>query len=169
MKIADFEKVSRSQFAKDLKNLCELDDAYYDTINLPVRATKGSAGYDFCCPFEVTLRPDETIKIPTGIRCRIDEGYVLELYPRSSFGFKYQMGLLNTTGIIDADYFNADNEGHIIVGIINRSDKPMTIKAGERFVQGIFLKYYLAEEEEVSTLRHGGFGSTDSCAHSSNG
>ncbi|MBQ3994015.1 MAG: dUTP diphosphatase [Erysipelotrichaceae bacterium] len=169
MKIAKFMRVSQERFAKDLADLCDLKGQYYDNIKLPQRATSGSAGYDFCSPIDVLLGPKESVRIPTGIRCKIDEGYVLELYPRSSFGFKYQMGLLNTTGIIDADYFNADNEGHIIVGIINRSDKPMTIKAGERFVQGIFLKYYLAEEEEVSTVRHGGFGSTDSCAHSSNG
>ena len=161
MKIADFEKVSRSQFAKDLKNLCELDDAYYDTINLPVRATKGSAGYDFCCPFEVTLRPDETIKIPTGIRCRIDEGYVLQIYPRSSFGFKYQMALLNTVGIIDSDYYEADNEGHIIIAVANHGNKDMVIKQGERFAQGLFVRYYLADEDEVKTSRHGGFGSTN--------
>jgi len=161
MKIADFEKVSRSQFAKDLKNLCELDDAYYDTINVPVRATKGSAGYDFCCPFEVTLRPDETIKIPTGIRCRIDEGYVLQIYPRSSFGFKYQMALLNTVGIIDSDYYEADNEGHIIIAVANHGNKDMVIKQGERFAQGLFVRYYLADEDEVKTNRHGGFGSTN--------
>ena len=161
MKIADFEKVSRSQFAKDLKNLCELDDAYYDTINLPVRATKGSAGYDFCCPFEVTLRSDETIKIPTGIRCRIDEGYVLQIYPRSSFGFKYQMALLNTVGIIDSDYYEADNEGHIIIAVANHGNKDMVIKQGERFAQGLFVRYYLADEDEVKADRHGGFGSTN--------
>ena len=161
MKIAEFEKVSRSQFAADLKNLCELDDVYYDTINLPVRATKGSAGYDFCCPFEVTLKPSETIKIPTGIRCRIDEGYVLQIYPRSSFGFKYQMVLLNTVGIIDSDYYEADNEGHIIIAVANHGNKDMVIKEGERFAQGLFVRFYLADEDEVKTNRHGGFGSTN--------
>ena len=126
-----------------------------------MRATSGSAGYDFYAPFTVTLKPGETSKIPTGIRVRIDEGYVLELYPRSSMGFKYQMGLLNTTGVIDSDYYNADNEGHIIVGVVNRGDKEFTINSGDRFVQGIFLRYYLAEEEDNLNERHGGFGSTD--------
>ncbi|MBQ6335546.1 MAG: dUTP diphosphatase [Erysipelotrichaceae bacterium] len=161
MKIADFEKVSREQFAEDLAALCALEGDFYDDIKIPVRATQGSAGYDFCSPIEVKLEPGESAKIPTGIRCRIDEGYVLEIYPRSSFGFKYQLCLLNTTGIIDSDYYNADNEGHIIVGVVNRSDKAMVIKAGERFVQGVFLKYYLAEEEGNLSKRHGGFGSTD--------
>ena len=169
MKIAEFEMVSSHQFNKDLKNLCDREGTYYDNIVLPHRATSGSAGYDFCSPIEVTLEPGESIRIPTGIRCRIDDGYVLELYPRSSFGFKYQMCLLNTTGIIDADYYHADNEGHIIVGIVNRGDKSMTIREKDRFVQGVFLKYYLAEEEDVEEKRHGGFGSTDTRAHSSNG
>ena len=103
-------RVSQERFAKDLADLCDLKGQYYDNIKLPQRATSGSAGYDFCSPIDVLLGPKESVRIPTGIRCRIDEGYVLELYPRSSFGFKYQMGLLNTTGIIDADYFNADND-----------------------------------------------------------
>ncbi|MBR4470257.1 MAG: dUTP diphosphatase [Erysipelotrichaceae bacterium] len=161
MKIADFEVVSKKQFESDLKDLCNCFDDLYDRIKIPCRATKGSAGYDFYSPIEVTLKPGDFVKIPTGIRCRIDEGYVLELYPRSSFGFRYQMALLNTTGIIDSDYYFADNEGHIIVGVVNRGNKEMTIKAGDRFVQGVFLKYYLAEEEENQRSRHGGFGSTD--------
>ena len=169
MKIADFEKVSMQQFCSDLKDLCDLEGLYYDNIKLPSRATSGSAGYDFTSPIDVELEPGESLKIPTGIRCRIDEGYVLELHPRSSFGFKYQMCLLNTTGIIDADYYNADNEGHIIVAVVNRGDKKLSFKAGDRFVQGIFLKYYLAEEEEVNKERRGGFGSTDTRAHSSIG
>ena len=161
MKIADFEKVSQRQFEADLKALQGLEDSCYDNVKLPLRATSGSAGYDFYAPFTVTLKPGETSKIPTGIRVRIDEGYVLELYPRSSMGFKYQMGLLNTTGIIDSDYYKADNEGHIIVGVVNRGDKEFTINSGDRFVQGIFLRYYLAEEEDNLNERHGGFGSTD--------
>ncbi len=169
MKIAEFEKVSSHQFNRDLKDFCGRDGLYYDNIILPHRATSGSAGYDFCSPLEMTLQPGESVRIPTGIRCRIDDGYVLELYPRSSFGFRYQMCLVNTTGIIDADYYHADNEGHIIVGVVNRGDKPMTIKEGERFVQGVFLRYYLAKEEDVEEERHGGFGSTDTRAHSSNG
>ena len=160
MKIAEFEKVTRGQFEADLKALCTCDEDLYDQVTIPCRATRGSAGYDFYSPLEITLNPGENVKIPTGIRCRIDEGYVLQIYPRSSFGFKYQMYLLNTTGIIDADYYHADNEGHIIVAIVNRGDRQMTIRAGERFVQGIFVKYYLADEEENQNTRHGGFGST---------
>ncbi|MBR4609016.1 MAG: deoxyuridine 5'-triphosphate nucleotidohydrolase [Erysipelotrichaceae bacterium] len=161
MKIARFAKVSPEQFESDANKLLPGHETDYDGIVLPKRATSGSAGYDFYSPFTISLKPGESIRVPSGIRCRIDDGYVLEIYPRSSLGFKYQMGLLNTTGIIDADYYNADNEGHIIVGIVNRGDKTLLINAGDRFVHGIFKRYYLAEETEIDTLRHGGFGSTD--------
>ena len=160
MIVANFEKVSESQFKKDIDRL-EGYTASLDDVIIPKRATKGSAGYDFYSPIEVNLKPGESIKIPTGIRCKIDDGYVLKIYPRSSLGFKFQMALLNTVGIIDADYYNADNEGHIIVGIINRGDKDLLIKKGDRFVQGIFEQYFLACEQENTNERHGGFGSTN--------
>ena len=162
MYIAQFEKVSKKQFKEDVHNLLSIDDdSFYDLIILPKRATAGSAGYDFYSPFDVILKPGESIKIPTGIRCKIADEYVLEIYPRSSLGFKYQLALLNTVGIIDSDYYNADNEGHIIVGLVNKGNKEIIIEKGDRFVQGIFLKYYLALEEDNYEKRHGGFGSTD--------
>ena len=161
MNVAKFEKVSEKQFNSDIFNLLGVEDNLYENIKLPYRATVGSAGYDFYSPIDIVLKPNEIAKIPTGIRCKIDDGYVLQIYPRSSLGFKYQMALLNTVGIIDADYYNADNEGHIIVGIVNRGDKELCIKKGDRFVQGIFYKYYLAQEDEQKKLRHGGFGSTN--------
>ncbi len=161
MKIAEFKTVSREQFDADLKELLDMQGDFYEGITIPKRATEGSAGYDFCSPVEIELQAGESVKIPTGIRCRIDEDYVLQIYPRSSFGFKYQMCLLNTTGIIDSDYYHADNEGHIIVGIVNRGNMTLKIRQGERFVQGVFLRYYLADEEENTAKRHGGFGSTD--------
>ena len=161
MNVARFEKVSPEQFAKDMQ-----DNGYFDfdlsAVSLPSRATSGSAGYDFYSPVEVNLEPGESCRIPTGIRCFMENDYVLQIYPRSSFGFRYQMALLNTVGIIDSDYYGADNEGHIIIGIVNRGNKTMKIGKGDRFVQGIFMRYYLAEEEENnSSRRHGGFGSTD--------
>ncbi|MBQ0036667.1 MAG: dUTP diphosphatase [Firmicutes bacterium] len=161
MEIAKFEKVSEKQFKQDLSSLIGDVEVNYEDIKMPVRATKGSAGYDFCSPVSVTIKANESLRIPTGIRCKIDEGYVLSLYPRSSLGFKYQMGLLNTVGIIDSDYYNADNEGHIIVGVINRGNKDLVISKGDRFVQGLFTQYYLAYEEENTNERHGGFGSTN--------
>ena len=161
MSVGRFEKVSEKQYLSDLANLGIADTDSYKDVVIPFRATKNSAGYDFVCPIDVCLKPNETIKIPSGIRCKIDETCVLQIYPRSSLGFKYQMCLLNTVGIIDSDYYNADNEGHIIVGIVNRGTKEFTIKKGERFVQGIFYKYETVEEDEVNNERHGGFGSTN--------
>ena len=161
MAIARFEKVSENQFKKDLKELIGIDDNFYNDIVFPKRATKGSAGYDFTSPIDFVLKPNEMIKIPTGIRCFIEEGYVLHIYPRSSLGFKYQMALANTVGIIDADYYNALNEGHIIVALVNRGNKEINIKKGDRFVQGIFYKFFVAEEEEITKVRTGGFGSSN--------
>lgn len=161
MIVARFEKVSEKQFSKDLKNLFNIKEDLYNNIKIPVRATKGSAGYDIVSPLDFVLKPGEMIKIPSGIRCKIDDGYVLEIYPRSSIGFKYQTMLANTVGIIDSDYYGAENEGHIIIALMNMGNKELTIKAGERFAQGIFKKYYLAEEKDVNTSRTGGFGSTN--------
>lgn len=161
MKVARFEKVSITQFETDLNKLLNIEEDLYENIKIPARATSGSAGYDFVSPVNFILKPNETIKIPTGIRCKIDDGYVLKIYPRSSLGFKYQMALMNTVGIIDADYYNADNEGHIICALVNRGDKDICINAGDRFVQGIFERYFLAEEEENTSIRRGGFGSTN--------
>ncbi len=161
MAIARFEKVSRKQFDDDLKDILGMEGAFYDEIILPKRATAGSAGYDFSCPVDITIRPGEMVKVPSGIRCFIEEGYVLNIYPRSSLGFKYQLTLANTTGIIDADYYNALNEGHIIVALVNRGNRDIVIRKGDRFVQGIFLRFYTAEEEEVTGIRTGGFGSSN--------
>ena len=144
-----------------MKNLFNVEEDLYNNIKIPARATKGSAGYDFVSPVDFVLKPGEMIKVPSGIRCKIDDGYVLEIYPRSSIGFKYQTMLANTVGIIDSDYYGAENEGHIIIALMNMGNKELAIKAGERFAQGIFKKYYLAEEEDVNTSRTGGFGSTN--------
>ena len=161
MEIARFEKVSKEQFNKDLKDLLNIEGEHYNDIVLPKRATSGSAGYDFTSPIDFVLKPNEMIKIPTGIRCFIEEGYVLNIYPRSSLGFKYQISLANTVGIIDADYYNALNEGHIIVALVNRGSKEVSISKGDRFVQGIFYQFFTAKEEEVTNVRVGGFGSSN--------
>ena len=98
--------------------------------------------------------------IPTGIRCEMREGWVLMLFPRSGLGFRHQTRLSNTVGIIDSDYAFAENEGHILVSLRNPLDRELVIGRGERFCQGIFLHYGLAEEEDEFAERRGGFGST---------
>ena len=129
---------------------------------MPARATRGSAGYDFYSPLEFTLEPGKTIKIPTGIRAEMEEGWVLKLYPRSGLGFKYRLQLNNTVGIIDSDYFNSDNEGHIMAKITNDSkeNKVLQLKAGDGFMQGIFVQFGITVDDEAEGVRNGGFGST---------
>lgn len=160
--VAKFEKVSKEQYLKDSGyDSGKWIDTMYNNLHLPVRKTKGSAGYDFPLPYDVVIAPHETVKIPTGFKCQIEEGYVLELYPRSSLGFKYRLQLDNTVGIIDADYYNnPNNEGHIQCKMTNHSDQTIMLKAGDCYMQGIFKEFFLAEEEEVTTERVGGIGST---------
>ena len=154
--IAKFMHVSEEQYASSA-----LPDALpLDTIPLPARATAGSAGYDFICPADVTLQPGDAITISTGVRCEMQPGWVLMLFPRSGLGFKHQVRLANTVGVIDSDYFHAANEGHIMVRIVNGGDHQVVIGRGERFCQGVFLPHGLAQEDEVLADREGGFGST---------
>ena len=166
-RIAKFEKVSFEQFKKDCIDACPQlaeDDIkeIYDAIKLPKRATAGSAGYDFYAPFQVVLQPGCTMKIPTGIRARIDDGWVLKLYPRSGLGFKFRLQLNNTVGIIDSDYYGSDNEGHIQVKLTNdsREGKTVEVEAGTGFSQGIFVEYGITVDDEADEVRNGGFGST---------
>ena len=72
--------------------------------------------------------PGATIKIPTGIRCILKEGFVLKEYPRSGLGFKYRVRLDNTVGIIDSDYYKSDNEGHIFIKITNEGQQILKVK-----------------------------------------
>lgn len=159
MSIATFGKVSPAQYAERMKD--RPDAMPLAEIPLPRRATSGSAGYDFTATCTVTLAPGESETIPTGIRVKMEPGWVLLLFPRSSLGYKYELRLSNTVGVIDSDYWYADNEGHIMARVHNSGSKPVTIARGDRFCQGIFLQYGLAEEEKVTEVRRGGFGSTN--------
>lgn len=166
-KIAKFHKVSFSQFMEGYNDcfspLSEEEiKRIYEAIKLPKRATKGSAGYDFFTPREIVLKPQETIKIPTGIRAEMQEDWVLHLYPRSGLGFKFRLQLNNTVGIIDSDYFYSDNEGHIFAKITNdtNENKTISLKAGDGFMQGIFLPYGICVDDDATAIRNGGFGST---------
>ena len=126
-RVAQFEKISIEQFHKDFSDTFplfskhEIDDIY-QKIELPRRATSKSAGYDFYLPIPIELTPGETTKIPTGIRVKMQDDYVLKLYPRSGLGFKFRLQLNNTVGIIDSDYYDSDNEGHIFAKITNDSN-----------------------------------------------
>lgn len=166
-RIARFYKVSKESFAKELRDAIhgyneEEIQTIYEEIRLPQRATKGSAGYDFFSPVAFNLRPGETIKIPTGIRVQMQEGWVLSLYPRSGLGFKYRLQLNNTVGIIDSDYFYSDNEGHIMARVTNdtNEDKMLRVERGDGFMQGIFTEFGITEDDAADGIRNGGFGST---------
>ncbi len=149
-KIAKFEKISLNDKNKD----------FYNDIILPKRASKNSAGYDFYTPYDVTINPNESIEIETNVRCKMNEDFCLLIFPRSSLGRKYKLTLDNTVGVIDSDYYNAMNEGHIIIMLTNHSDKVLSLKKGDRFAQGIFLEYGITVDDESIDDRTGGFGST---------
>ncbi len=161
-KIAKFEKVSRERFTADWDSALGSVETAYENIKLPKRATVGSAGYDFYVPCPITLSPGETVKIPTGVRVKIDDGWVLKLYPRSGLGFKFGLRMNNTVGIIDSDYYYSDNEGHIFCKITNESKegKTVSLNTGDGFCQGIFVEYGITVDDDVTDTRNGGFGST---------
>lgn len=152
-----FEKISYEQYFADSGNIQEI----YDDIKLPKRATKHSAGYDFFMPTTLSLAPGGYFIIKTGIKCQLDPDKVLLIAPRSSLGFKYKIHLANTIGVIDSDYYNNEkNEGHIMIKICNGSSEKVRIEKGEAFAQGIITQFFTAEEEEITTERKGGIGST---------
>ena len=166
-RIAKFHKVSFEQFAKDWKDTFgeiteEKLQNIYENLKLPKRATTGSAGYDFYAPVDVTMKPGEIVKIPTGIRVEMEEGWVLKCYPRSGLGFKFRLQLNNTVGIIDSDYFFSDNEGHIFIKITNDTNtgKTVSLNQGDAFAQGIFVQYGITVDDDATGVRNGGFGST---------
>ena len=100
--------------------------------------------------------------VPTGIKCEMPEDMYLELSVRSSCPLKHWLILANGVGIIDSDYYNnPDNEGHIFFQIINLSPFDIMLKKGDAIGQGIFKKYYLADDDAATAERQGGFGSTD--------
>ncbi len=166
-RIAKFEKVSLEQFTEGWTDTFgdisqEEIKKIYDEIRLPKRATSGSAGYDFFAPAAFTLAPGETVKIPTGVRVWMEPEWVLKCYPRSGLGFKFRLQLNNTVGIIDSDYYDSDNEGHIFAKLTNDSNEGKTVelKAGDGFMQGIFVEYGITLDDDATEVRNGGFGST---------
>lgn len=162
-----FEKVSFNEYVaavsefRDITNLAQLREEW-ESINLPKRATSGSAGYDFFAPVDMNIYTEQLpAKVyPTGIRFVTDNSdIVLMCVPRSGLGFKHGLRLYNTAGIIDSDYQFSDNEGHIKVKM--SADKPLMLKQGSGFMQGIILPYLKVDDDNCIKNRNGGFGSTD--------
>lgn len=156
MRVRGFEFISKEQMKEDFEPDMNV------VLEKPRRSTKKSAGYDVFAPFDIHLKPDEDIEIPTGLRAYMQDGEVLVAVPRSGLGFKYYMRLANTLGIIDSDYYYSDNEGHIKIKIRNEGDKDLYIKQGKAFCQMIFMPFLLADGDnfENGDVRNGGFGST---------
>lgn len=176
MSIMHFEKITREQWVKDVMNLLQVEhlseenlekiNKVYDGIKLPKRATKYSAGYDFYASGEVIIPREDSDIILTGIRwvCdkEEDKNKVLQIYPRSGIGFRTGVRLMNTVGIIDADYWEGNNEGHIMVKLYNPMNASFEVEDGEAIVQGMITEYHTCDdEEEIVEKRTGGIGSTD--------
>ncbi|EHH6177839.1 dUTP diphosphatase [Listeria monocytogenes] len=132
------------------------------TISLPIRGDKGSAGYDFFSNETVTIVPEEKHIFWTDIKSYMQEDEVLNIYVRSSIGIKKGLLLCNGTGIIDSSYYsNPGNDGNIGIAIKNFSNEPVSIEVGERVAQGVFQKYLVADTDIVANeSRVGGVGST---------
>lgn len=172
MKVRGFEKVST-----------------FEDINLPERATKLAAGYDFeaandvvipsifksgiATALKVALNKEEALLdeellkqvkptlVGTGVKAYMGKDEFLQLCNRSSNPLKNFLLLGNGVGIIDSDYYNNENnEGHIMFQFINFGLKDLTIKKGERIGQGIFLPFLKADGDESEKTRTGGFGSS---------
>ncbi len=157
-----FEKISLARYIKD-----GLPKARYDIYNLPQRATAKSAGYDFFALEDINLEPGEEIMVPTGIRASMQDDEVLHIYTRSGYGFKFYLRLANQTGVIDADYKFAKNEGHIWIKLRNEGERPFIFSAWNAdgtqnaIAQGVFQKYLLVDNDTFDgEERDGGFGST---------
>ena len=148
MKLRGFEKIAK----------------YTDVdFQMPERKTQKSAGYDFCLPEDVVLEPGKLQLVPTGVKAYMQDDEYLGMHIRSSMAVKKRIMLVNNVGIIDADYYNnEDNEGHIMLALLNMGSEPVALPKGERVAQGIFYNYLVADGDDNAekAVRGGGFGST---------
>ena len=135
-------------------------------INIPVRKTSHSAGYDIEAAEDIVVPKfvpgiNPTL-IPTGLKAYMGEDEVLYLYNRSSNPKKKGLILANSVGVVDSDYYgNEDNDGHIMFAFYNIKDEDITIKKGEAVGQAVFQKYLVCDGDNATGTRKGGFGSTD--------
>lgn len=175
-----FEKISNKQWLKDTglgtrpvqvstesegnieRTVLNMVDVYEEDIKLPRRATKKSAGYDIYSPVSLTIMPHEEVKVPTGLKCQMEDDDVLFFIIRSSLATKHGITTTNQVGVIDADYYNnQDNEGHMWICLRNNSDERFDIQVGDRISQAIFVKFGIVEDDlPINEERLGGFGST---------
>ena len=166
-----FERVKLEAFKNDMAmyrpiNFMSGDvEKAYDNIKIPVRKTKYSAGYDVCTPVDVVLPSGQRRVIPTGIKAVFSEdemeSWHLQMYVRSSVGIKDGVVLTNGTGVIDPDYFMGENDGDMMLALLNTSDKLVKYKAGDRICQAVFVLHGLTSDDNASGDRTGGIGSTN--------
>ena len=134
-------------------------------INMPVRKTKYSAGYDVeaaeDCVIPSFKKGDKPTLVKTGIKAYMQDDEYLMLANRSSNPGKKGLVLANSVGIIDKDYYgNPDNDGHIMYAFYNFKEEDVEIKKGDVIGQAIFHKFFIADDDMAEGERIGGFGST---------
>ena len=146
-----------SRYFKVVKQECRKNEGH---IKLPTRATEHSAGYDFYSPLDVTIAPHEMVMIWTDVKAHMYNDNALLIIPRSSMG-KQPIMISNTVGLIDSDYYNnPDNDGNIGFRLFNLGDTIYTVHIGDRIGQGMFIKYLTTDDDNATSTRNGGFGST---------
>ena len=97
-----------------------------ENIKIPVRATKNSAGYGLAMAIDITIKPGEIVLVPTGLKVKMSPDEVLLVFPRSSLAIKKGLSMSNGVGVVDSDYYNnQENEGHLMVPLLNFSQKPV--------------------------------------------
>ena len=135
-------------------------------INLPVRKTKYSAGYDIEAAEDIVIpsfkKGMNPTFVKTGVKAYMQDDEVLMIYNRSSNPKKKGLILANSVGVIDKDYYgNPDNDGHIMFAFFNIKDEDIEIKKGDAIGQGVFQKYLVTDDDVAEGERMGGFGSTN--------
>lgn len=131
-------------------------------IKLPTRADVGSVGYDFYSPIDFTIMPGETKIVSMDVKAYMLPDEVLCLWIRSSMGIKKRIVLSNQTGVVDSSYYgNPDNDGNICAALTNMGVLPYSVSAGDKIMQGVFMKYLVSDDDKpLSQIRTGGIGST---------
>ena len=135
-------------------------------INLPIRKTKYSAGYDIEAAENVVIpsfkKGTNPTLVKTGLKAYMQDDEMLLLYNRSSNPKKKGLILANSVGVVDKDYYgNIDNDGHIMFAFYNIKDEDVEIKKGDAIGQAIFQKYLVTDDDNAEGEREGGFGSTN--------
>ncbi len=165
-----FERVKFDAFKNDMAMYRPINfmsgevEKAYNSIKIPIRKTKYSAGYDICIPIDISIPSGQRRVIPTGIKAVFEEdemeSWHLQMYVRSSVGIKDGIVLTNGTGVIDSDYFRGQNDGDMMLALLNTSDKLVQYKAGDRICQAVFVIHGLTSDDNASGDRIGGIGST---------